>query len=156
MRLLPACPLMHGTGQFTALNALAGGGAIVTCDGRSFDADELFATAAARGVQAIAIVGDAFAKPMLRALDAASGRHDLSRLVLLVSSGVMWSPAVKQGLLRHLPQAILMDSFGSSEAVGFGTELTTRDSERPARTIPPRPELQGLHARGPRGRARQR
>jgi fatty-acyl-CoA synthase len=128
MRLLPACPLMHGTGQFTALNALAGGGAIVTCDGRSFDPDELFATAAARGVQAVAIVGDAFAKPMLRALDANPGRHDLSRLALVVSSGVMWSPAVKQGLLRHLPQAILMDSFGSSEAVGFGTELTTKDS----------------------------
>jgi fatty-acyl-CoA synthase len=128
MRLLPACPLMHGTGQFTAINALTGGGAIVTCDGRSFDPDELFATAAARGVQALAIVGDAFAKPMLRALDASPGRHDLSELRLLVSSGVMWSPAVKQGLLRHLPQAILMDSFGSSEAVGFGTELTTRDS----------------------------
>jgi fatty-acyl-CoA synthase len=128
MRLLPACPLMHGTGQFTAINALAGGGAIVTCDGHSFEPDELFATAAARGVQALAIVGDAFAKPMLRALDAAPGRHDLSRVALVVSSGVMWSPMVKQGLLRHLPHAILMDSFGSSEAVGFGTELTTKDS----------------------------
>jgi fatty-acyl-CoA synthase len=128
MRLLPACPLMHGTGQFTAINALAGGGAIVTCDGHSLDPDDLFATAAARGVQAVAIVGDAFAKPMLRALDADPGRHDLSQLRLIVSSGVMWSPAVKQGLLRHLPQAILMDSFGSSEAVGFGTELTSKDS----------------------------
>jgi fatty-acyl-CoA synthase len=128
MRLMPACPLMHGTGQFTAINALTGGGAIVTCDGHSFDADALFATAAARGVQALAIVGDAFAKPMLRALEASPGRHDLSALRLLVSSGVMWSPPVKQGLLQHLPQAILMDSFGSSEAVGFGTELTTKDS----------------------------
>ncbi|HEX5065678.1 MAG TPA: acyl-CoA synthetase [Myxococcota bacterium] len=128
MRLMPACPLMHGTGQFTAINALTGGGAIVTCDGHSFDADALFATASARGVQALAIVGDAFAKPMLRALEASPGRHDLSALRLLVSSGVMWSPPVKQGLLQHLPQAILMDSFGSSEAVGFGTELTTKDS----------------------------
>jgi len=128
MRLLPACPLMHGTGQFTAINALTGGGAIVTCDGHSFDPDALFATVSARGVQAVAIVGDAFAKPMLRALDARPGRHDLSPLRLIVSSGVMWSPAVKQGLLRHLPQVLLMDSFGSSEAVGFGTELSTKDS----------------------------
>ena len=128
MRLLPACPLMHGTGQLTAINALTGGGAIVTCDGHSFDPDALFATVSAQGVQAIAIVGDAFAKPMLRALDSSPGRHDLSQLRLIVSSGVMWSPAVKQGLLGHLPHALLMDSFGSSEAVGFGTELTTKDS----------------------------
>jgi fatty-acyl-CoA synthase len=128
LRLLPACPLMHGTGLFTALNALTAGGAIVTCDARTFDPDDLFATIAARGISAVAIVGDAFAKPMLRALDAAPGRHDLSQLKLIVSSGVMWSPPVKQGLLRHVPGAVLMDSFGSSEAVGFGTELTTKDS----------------------------
>src|SRR5262249_56912158 len=66
-RLLPACPLMHGTGQFTAINALTGGGAIVTCDGHSFDPDALFATVSGRGVQAIAIVGVAVAEPMLRA-----------------------------------------------------------------------------------------
>ncbi len=128
MRLLPACPLMHGTGQFTAFNALAGGGAIVTCDSLRLDPVELWSTAAARATQAIAIVGDAFAKPMLRALDENAGRFDLSALRLIVSSGVLWSPAVKQGLLRHVPHAVLMDSFGSSEAMGFGTELTTKDA----------------------------
>jgi acyl-CoA synthetase (AMP-forming)/AMP-acid ligase II len=46
----------------------------------------------------------------------------------LVSSGVMWSPAVKQAILAELPHAVLFDSFGSSEAVGFGAEVTTKDS----------------------------
>jgi fatty-acyl-CoA synthase len=119
---------MHGTGQFTAYNALAGGGAIVTCESRSLDPERLWATVAARRVKAMAIVGDAFAKPMLRALEESPGRWDLSSLYLVVSSGVMWSPPVKQGLLAHLPHAVLMDSFGSSEAVGFGTEITTKDS----------------------------
>jgi fatty-acyl-CoA synthase len=128
MRLLPACPLMHGTGQFTAFNALAGGGAIVTCDSQRLDPAELWSTAAARTTQAIAIVGDAFAKPMLRALEENPDRFDLSALRLIVSSGVLWSPAVKQALLQHIPQAVLMDSFGSSEAMGFGTELTTKDA----------------------------
>jgi fatty-acyl-CoA synthase len=128
-RLLPGCPLMHGTGQFTALNALGGGGAVVTVEGRRLDAEALWSTVAAREVAAIAIVGDAFAKPMLAALDAHPGRFDLSRCRLIVSSGVMWSPPVKQALLRHLPHAVLMDSFGSSEAVGFGVELTTRESQ---------------------------
>jgi acyl-CoA synthetase (AMP-forming)/AMP-acid ligase II len=128
MRLLPACPLMHGTGQFTAYNALCAGGAIVTCDSQRLDPVELWRTASARGVAAIAIVGDAFAKPMLRTLEESPGRFDLACVKLLVSSGVLWSPAVKQGLLRHLPHALLMDSFGSSEAMGFGTELTTKDT----------------------------
>ncbi len=128
MRLMPACPLMHGTGQFTAYNALAGGGAVVTCDSRRLDAEHLWSTVEARRVQAMAIVGDAFGRPLLRVLDENPGRWDLSSCFLIVSSGVMWSPAVKQGLLKHLPHAILQDSFGSSEAVGFGTEITTRNS----------------------------
>ena len=45
-------------------------------------------------------MGDAFAKPMLRALDESPGRFDLTPVKLIVSSGVLWSPAVKQGLLR--------------------------------------------------------
>ena len=127
-RLLPACPLMHGTGLFTAINALGGGGAVVTLHGRTFDPVELWSTIEARGVNACAIVGDAFAKPMLKALREHAGRWDLSKLLLIVSSGVMWSPQVKQGLLEHVSHLLLYDSFGSSEAVGFGAELTTKTS----------------------------
>jgi len=128
-RLLPGSPLMHGTGLFTSFNALGGGGSVVTLRSRSLDPEELWSTVEARRVQALSIVGDAFAKPMLRALEAHPGRWDLRTCVLVVSSGVMWSPEVKRGLLRHLPHAILFDSFGSSEATGFGTEVTTKDSE---------------------------
>jgi fatty-acyl-CoA synthase len=128
MKLMPACPLMHGTGQFTAYNALGAGGAIVTFESRTLDVERLWSTVAARGVQAISIVGDAFAKPMLRALEENPGRWNLSSLFLLVSSGVMWSEPVKKGLLAHIPHGVLMDSFGSSEAMGFGTEITTKDT----------------------------
>jgi fatty-acyl-CoA synthase len=127
-KLIPACPLMHGTGLFTAINALGGGGAILTLAGKSLDAEELWSVAEARGATASAIVGDAFAKPMLKALQEHPGRWDLSKFILLVSSGVMWSPPVKEALLEHLPHALLYDSFGSSEAVGFGAELTTKQS----------------------------
>jgi fatty-acyl-CoA synthase len=127
-RLVVGSPLMHGTGQFTAINALGGGGAVVSLNSRHLDAEELWSTVEAHGATSIAIVGDAFAKPMLACLDANPGRWQLDTCRLLVSSGVLWSPAVKQGLLRHLPNAVLMDSFGSSEAVGFGVELTTKDA----------------------------
>jgi 3-oxocholest-4-en-26-oate---CoA ligase len=127
-RLLPACPLMHGTGLFTAINALGGGGAIVTTKAKSLDAEELWSTIEARRANACAIVGDAFAKPMLKALQEHRGRWDLSKFLLLVSSGVMWSPPVKQAILEEIPHALLYDSFGSSEAVGFGAELVTKSS----------------------------
>ncbi|MCL4133132.1 UNVERIFIED_CONTAM: hypothetical protein GTU68_038036 [Idotea baltica] len=127
-RQVPACPLMHGTGLFTAMGAMLGGGAIVTLtENVSFNAANLWATVEQSGVTSMAIVGDAFGKPMLAELDANPEKYDVSSVVNIVSSGVMWSQEVKQGLLKHMPQAAMTDSFGSSEAVGFGTSVTTAE-----------------------------
>jgi len=128
-RTLPACPNMHGTGLITAIGCMMNGGCVVTLENPSFDAEQLWSVVSRRGVQSIAIVGDAFAKPMLNALEAAPGRYDTSSLVSIVSSGVMWSREVKAGLLRHIPQVMLMDSFGASEALGFGMSAMTNDRE---------------------------
>jgi fatty-acyl-CoA synthase len=128
-RLLPACPLMHGTGLLMANSVMLGGGTVITLTHPSLDADELLEAATRHKATTIVIVGDAFAKPMLQALNENAGRYDLSSLVNIVSSGVMWSREVKQGLLRHMPQAVMVDSFGSSEAVGFGTSMMTKDGE---------------------------
>jgi acyl-CoA synthetase (AMP-forming)/AMP-acid ligase II len=38
---------------------------------------------------------------------------------LIISSGVIWSAEVKEGLLRHNPRMTLVDSLGSSEALGM-------------------------------------
>ena len=124
-RTLPSCPLMHGTGFITGIGALMSGGAIVTLSDPSFDAEELWETVEKHKVESIAIVGDAFAKPMLRALDEHPGRWDTSSLVSIISSGVMWSKEVKAGLCKHIPQVILMDSFGASEGLGYGLAVTT-------------------------------
>lgn len=127
-RQLPACPLMHGTGLFTALGAFLMGGAIVTLENKQkFDPEQLWQTVERHGVTAMAIVGDAFAKPMLSVLNAAPGKYDLTSVASITSSGVMWSHEVKQALIHHLPQVALNDSFGASEAVGFGMSVTTAD-----------------------------
>jgi acyl-CoA synthetase (AMP-forming)/AMP-acid ligase II len=123
LTMLPACPLMHGTGQFSAFIAMSTGGCVVTIDATGFDPEVLWSTVEREGVNAIAIVGDAFARPMLAALDSNPGRWNLSSVVLINSSGVMWSEEVKQGLLRHMPGVVLFDSLGSSEAVGMGGSL---------------------------------
>jgi fatty-acyl-CoA synthase len=64
------------------------------------------------------IVGDAFARPIADALDAAAraGRpYDTSSLTRIVSSGVMWTMEVKNRMLQHVPQALLVDAMGSTE-----------------------------------------
>ncbi|MEQ9161941.1 MAG: AMP-binding protein, partial [Ilumatobacter fluminis] len=121
---LPACPQMHGTGNFPGLSALTDGGCIVTLTDRHFDPVELLDTIEREGVNVISIVGDAFGKPILKALDANRGRWNLASLVGITSSGVMWSKEVKQGLLDHHPNMLLLDAFSSSEALGMGSSIS--------------------------------
>ena len=122
--LLSACPLMHGTGQFSSLLAMNMGGCVVTLPSRAFDVGELLGEIERRRVQTLIIVGQAFAGPILDDLIADPNRHDLSSLIMISSSGVMWSQENKEGLLKYIPQVILFDSFGSSEAVGMGGSLS--------------------------------
>jgi fatty-acyl-CoA synthase len=128
-RLLPACPLMHGTGLLTANATMLAGGCVITLTDARFDAHEMLEAASKNKAATLVIVGDAFAKPMLQALNEAPGRYDLSAVVNIISSGVMWSREVKRGLIEHMPQATMVDSFGSSEAVGFGSSMMTKDGE---------------------------
>jgi fatty-acyl-CoA synthase len=128
MTLLPACPLMHGTGGFTSLECLSEGGRVVTLMSRQFDPIELLDTVERERVNGLIIVGDAFAKPILATLDAHPGRWDLSSLIGIISSGVMWSEETKQGLLRHHPGALLVDAFSSSEAIGMGSSVSSGSS----------------------------
>lgn len=122
---LPACPLMHGTGQYTQLIVLSLGGSVVTLQGRKLDVEELLDTIVRERVQQLALVGDTFSKPILAALDAEPDRWDLSNLFLIASSGVMWSEETKKRLLGHQPGMILVDAFSSSEALGMGQSTST-------------------------------
>ena len=124
LTVLPACPLMHGTGWFNAIIGMLGGGTVVTLPGRNFDVVELLDGIEREGVNGIAIVGDAFGKPLLRALDAEPDRWDISSLKMMSSSGVMWSESTKEGLLAHHAGMLLVDAFSSSEALGMGQSIS--------------------------------
>jgi acyl-CoA synthetase (AMP-forming)/AMP-acid ligase II len=123
---LPAAPLMHGTGFVFAATILNRGGAIVTLPGLSFDVAGLLDTMTREGVTDLCIVGDAFCRPMVDALDAQPGRWDLSRIKVVSSSGMAWSAAVKERLLVHAPNALLIDFLNASEASGMGRSLTSK------------------------------
>lgn len=125
-RLLIGPPLMHGTGWFTSLICwLTGGAVILLPDPRRFDAAQMLHTIGDKQATGVTIVGDPFAKPMVAELEAAGGQYDISSVIVMMSSGVMWSQETKQRLLAHNPKMILMDALGSSEAIGMGTSLTT-------------------------------
>ncbi len=122
---LPSCPLMHGTGAFVSFQVMNQGGTVVLLPSRNFAAEELLDVIQREKVNMLAIVGDAFAKPMLRALDEHPGKWDISSIFAMTSSGVMWSEATKKGLLAHHPAMMLMDAFSSSEALGMGQSISS-------------------------------
>ena len=129
-RSLPACPQMHGTGMWIGtMVALNCGGTVITQKTQHLDADALLRCVVDNEVTDLTIVGDAFARPILGALDAASAAgkpYDLSRLGQIASSGVMWSSEIKEGLLRH-HDMMLNDIMGSTEG-SMGGSLSTRQS----------------------------
>jgi acyl-CoA synthetase (AMP-forming)/AMP-acid ligase II len=124
--LMPASPLMHGTGMTMGIAALRVGGTNVLLTGASFDAVECLDTLEREQCYGVSIVGDSFAKPMLAALRAEPDRWSLDHVLLVASAGVMWSQPVKEGLLEFMPNATLGDGFASSEAFGMGGSQSKR------------------------------
>ena len=136
---LIACPLMHGTGQFSNLICFNQGGAAATLPSRKFNAMELWDETERLGASNIVLVGLAFSTPMLEALEANPGRWDLSAVRAMSSSGSMWSQENKQGLLSHARNAMIFDSFGSSEAVGLGVSASAPGAEAKTAAFTPGP-----------------
>ena len=130
IKSLVGCPLMHGTGMWLgAFLPLLLGGTVITTSNLGFDSDKLWKQVQDKKATNIVIVGDAFAKPMLDSLNAAKETNnpfDISSVQVIISSGVMWSSEVKQGLLSHHDMT-LMDTMGSTEG-GIGSSVTTRDN----------------------------
>ena len=127
-RSLPGCPMMHGTGGWVGtMMPHCAGGTVIALEGRSFDAHELWSTAQREKATQLVIVGDAFGRPMVRALEEAKqqGRpYDISSIGLIISSGVMWTAEVKAELLEW-GEFLLLDAMGSSEG-SMGNQVTSR------------------------------
>tara|TARA_B100001057_G_scaffold91892_3_gene88163 strand:+ start:6847 stop:8466 length:1620 start_codon:yes stop_codon:yes gene_type:complete len=130
IKSLIGCPLMHGTGMWLgAFLPLLLGGTAITSRNLGFDPDQMWTQVQETKTSNIVIVGDAFAKPMLDALDRAVDQgnpYDLSSVKVIISSGVMWSQEVKNGLLKHHDMQ-LMDTMGSTEG-GMGSSVSTREN----------------------------
>jgi 3-oxocholest-4-en-26-oate---CoA ligase len=129
MIAIPCAPLMHGTGLW--LGAFAShltGGEVITLTSRTLDPHEVLSTVQARRATSLVIVGDAFAKPLVAAIDEAAENgdpYDLSSIGVILSSGVMWTTEVKEQLLERIPHVVLFDAIGSTEG-SMGNQMSTR------------------------------
>lgn len=125
---LTAPPLMHSTGlAITAIPTLAVGGTVVLLANKSFDAHVTLREVERTGSNRLTIVGDAFARPLVQALQ--QGRpggepYHCSSLRLIVSSGAALSASTKAALLAQLPHVLIMESLGATEGVSFGVKVS--------------------------------
>ena len=123
---LPAAPLMHGAAQWAAMIYLFSGGKVILTTGTGFDAEKIWGLVEKEKVQSMAIVGDAMGRPLADALAKPGASYDTSSLIVIGSGGATYSEGVKAQLREHLPNIMLMDSFGGSEGgnQGRGVEAT--------------------------------
>ncbi len=136
--MLCAPPLMHGTALFLAIGAFVMGGSVVLLGGRSFDAAELWDLAQRHRVTQISLVGDAFARPLNDALDAAERDGvlaDLTSVTRIVSTGATLSAEQKRSFQRRLPNAVILDMIGASEGGPYAMSMTMPGQEPPETAV---------------------
>jgi fatty-acyl-CoA synthase len=136
--MLCAPPLMHGTALFLAIGAFVMGGSVVLLGSRSFDADELWDLVQRHRVTQISLVGDAFARPLNEALDAAEADgviHDLTSVTRIVSTGATLSVDQKRAFQRRLPNAVIIDMIGASEGGPYAVSMTMPGTEPPETAV---------------------
>lgn len=134
--MLSAPPLIHGTALFLALSVFLRGGRVVLLQNRHFDAQELWRQVEQEGVTDLAIVGDSFARPMVKGLAEREEQGcpvDLTSLRVISSAGVTWSQATKAALRQRSNRVMLLDMLGASEGGPFAVSMTA-PGEQPGDT----------------------
>jgi 3-oxocholest-4-en-26-oate---CoA ligase len=118
----PTSPLMHVAAQWTAMVAVNQGATVIFHDdSKPFDMPTILETAARERVNAMTIVGDAFARPMVERLRRRD--LDLSALRMIGTGGAPTSIELKRAIQEHLPDVMIRDGYGATEigAAAFGT-----------------------------------
>jgi acyl-CoA synthetase (AMP-forming)/AMP-acid ligase II len=127
MVMFPVPPLMHGAAQLGTWIGFFAGNTVVLV--RQFDAIEVWRAIEREKVNTVSLVGDAMARPLAEALENGL-TVDTSSLFVISSAGAILSGAVREQLVRFLPNLILMDNFGASETgyQGGATPGSTPDT----------------------------
>jgi len=129
-RCVPICPFMHGTAHWMAFSTLFMGGTVVIPAEHHFDPLAVWRLVAREQANFIVIVGDAFARPLLDALDSPEGAAlDLSCMHVVLSGGAIFSPSLKRAFVERLPAVLVVDGYGASETGGQGQSVVVAGGE---------------------------
>ncbi|HUI49404.1 MAG TPA: acyl-CoA synthetase [Acidimicrobiia bacterium] len=132
-KCVPICPFMHGTAHWMAFSTLFMGGTVIIPAEHHLDAVALWRLVAREQANYIVIVGDAFARPLLDALDADETRGlDLSCMHVVLSGGAILSPSLKRSLVERLPSLLVVDGYGASETGGQGQSVVVAGGDVPS------------------------
>ncbi len=127
IRSLPAPPFMHGAAHWVAFNMWhIGGTVIVQNEVQRLDPHDVWSTIERERANTLAIVGDAFARPLIDQLR--KQKYDLSSLFLVTSGGAIFTASLKQELLDLLPAIRIRDALGSSESGAQAVHVSTRET----------------------------
>ncbi|MCL6669916.1 acyl-CoA synthetase [Streptomyces panaciradicis] len=120
----PTPPLMHGTSTLTSLIGFNFGQRVVIH--RKFVPEQVLRTVEKEKVTSISLVGDAMLRPLVDALAGPMKGTDCSSVFSVSSSGAVLSETVRRQFQELLPNAVLLNNYGSSESGFNGT--ATADS----------------------------
>lgn len=125
-RYLPTPPFMHGTAQWIAFSAWHSGNTVVIQDEVDrYVPHHLLDVIEREQINTLSLVGDAFGRPFVEALDA--GGHDVSSLTHILNGGAAMSAQTKSDLLARLPGLKIIDTIGSSEAGPLARQTVTSE-----------------------------
>lgn len=160
--VLCLAPFIHGAAMWTALIAMFTGGKCIVLDGRSFDAKRACQLIARERPLSLSLVGDAMALPLAEELAASPDEYDTSSVFAISSAGAVLSDSVRERLSKVMPDAFMMNNFGSTEAghqgyaapdkgidgrTSFGMDRTTSVLDENHRPIAPGSGQVGMLAR---------
>ncbi|GAA2893044.1 acyl-CoA synthetase [Pseudonocardia halophobica] len=126
LRAFVAPPLMHGAAAWFSYGAWSRGGTLVLSEDHSFDAERALELCRREKVTWMAIIGDPFAQPLVKALRAGAEPPGLS---YIFSSGAALSPSAWSELDTYFPGLKLVNTLGSSET---GPQAMQTSSAQPA------------------------
>ena len=114
--VLPLAPFIHGSTQFATWISHFTGGKVVLVDDRSLNPARTWELAGREKVHTVNIVGDAMARPLLDALEeSGADTWALEDLMVVASAGAVLSPSLRDRMQELLPDAMVMNNFGSTE-----------------------------------------
>ncbi len=122
-------PLMHGACWWYAIIQMLGGNCLVLNPHRSLDGAQVWDIVEKEKVNALSIVGDAMAIPLLDALKAEPERWDLSSVFGIGSGGAVFSGSKQDEFRERFPNVVIKNSFGSSESGNMGFDSGEKKSE---------------------------